>query len=111
MTTNTLRDQIEALADKLWRVHPKDLDAAGYTHKSYGGKYDNPRAAWYADQIEALVLDAQSPQAEPVAWLWRRGNDIEELTLLRDGAYGRRLTKVGFTADPLYLSPQEASHD
>lgn len=53
------RADIEALADKIWRVHPKDLDAAGYIHKRHGGKYDNPRAAWYADQIEALLKKVQ----------------------------------------------------
>lgn len=59
------RAAIEALADRMWRVHPKDIFDAGYEHIERGGKYDNPRAAWYADQIEALFKQFQD-QASPV---------------------------------------------
>lgn len=56
------KEAIYALALRMWAVHPKDLDAAGYGHVSRGGKYENPRAAWYADQIEALFRAAAEAQ-------------------------------------------------
>lgn len=56
------KEAIYALALRMWAVHPKDLDAAGYDHVSRGGKYENPRAAWYADQIEALCRAAAEAQ-------------------------------------------------
>ena len=56
------KEAIYALALRMWAVHPKDLDAAGYGHVSRGGKYENPRAAWYADQIEALFRTAAEAQ-------------------------------------------------
>ena len=59
------RAAIEALADRMWRVHPKDIHAAGYEHLERGGKYENPRAAWYADQIEALFKQFRD-QVSPV---------------------------------------------
>jgi len=55
------------LALKLWSVHPKDLDAAGYIHKNHGGNYDNPRAAWYADQIQEYVNAAVAAVLEKAA--------------------------------------------
>ena len=65
-TGNTdIRKRIEALADEMWRVHPNELDAAGYIHTSHGGKYENPRAAWYADKIEELMKDAGPFEACP----------------------------------------------
>ena len=49
---------IQDLADHIWRVHPNEIAEAGYAHVSHGGKYENPRAAWYADQIKALCRAA-----------------------------------------------------
>lgn len=55
---------IERLAEeaalRMWRIHPKELDAKGFLHKSHGGKYDNPRAAYYASEILSVVRAAQS---------------------------------------------------
>ena len=45
---------IQDLSDHMWRVHPRELDEGGYVSKRFGGKYENPLAAWYADQIKAL---------------------------------------------------------
>lgn len=60
-----IRSVIEALADEMWRVHPKELDAAGYVHISHGGKYENPRASWYADKIEALIRSLEPKDTCP----------------------------------------------
>lgn len=51
---------IQDLADHMWRVHPRELDEAGYVSKRFGGRYENPRAAWYADQIKALCRGAST---------------------------------------------------
>lgn len=53
---------IQDLADHIWRVHPNEIAEAGYAHVSHGGKYENPRAAWYADQIKALCRAALATQ-------------------------------------------------
>lgn len=45
--------------------------------------------------------------AEPVAWFWTRGGDLE-LTILKDGEYGRQLTRGGFIPKPLYLASPPA---
>lgn len=42
-------------AERMWRIHPNDLDRMGYVHKSHGGKHDNPRAAYYASEIIDVV--------------------------------------------------------
>lgn len=46
---------IDALALKMWRVSPRKLDDAGYVGTNHGGTYENPRAAWYADQIREMI--------------------------------------------------------
>jgi len=58
---------IQDLADHIWRVHPNEIAEAGYAHVSHGGKYENPRAAWYADQIKALCRAAaiRAAKGEP----------------------------------------------
>lgn len=57
------KDEYYELAVRLWAVHPRQLDAAGYVHKNHGGKYDNPRAAWYADQIRDFVASIATTPA------------------------------------------------
>lgn len=74
------RDAIEALADRMWRVHPNELDAGGYVHKNFGGKYDNPRAAWYADQIEALIALHPASPLGAVAMREKAAKRIEQNT-------------------------------
>ena len=50
--------------------------------------------------VQMVPVEAPA-HAEPVAWYWTCGNDLE-LTLLRDGEYGKRLKAGGFTEVPLY---------
>ena len=50
----------EEAAERMWRIHPRDLDELGFIHKSKGGKYDNPRAAYYASEIMNVVRAALS---------------------------------------------------
>lgn len=86
------RAAIEALADRMWRVHPKDIHAAGYEHLERGGKYENPRAAWYADQIEALFKqfrDQVSPVVPAEGLVAAMREAIDLLTERKQGSSAR----------------------
>lgn len=50
------RKKIEALAYRFWSIHPKELDELDYTVP----KYKNPRAAFYADEMEKLFESFQN---------------------------------------------------
>lgn len=58
-------EQVERLANeaalRMWSVHPNDLDAKGFISNRYGGQYENPRAAYYASEIMAVVAAATLP--------------------------------------------------
>lgn len=63
------------------------------------------REGRFPEQSPVQMVPVEAPaHAEPVAWYWTRGNDLE-LTLLRDGEYGKRLKAGGFTEVPLYALP------
>ena len=86
------RAAIEALADRMWRVHPKDIHAAGCEHLERGGKYENPRAAWYADQIEALFKqfrDQVSPVVPAEGLVAAMREAIDLLTERKQGSSAR----------------------
>lgn len=68
---------------------------------------NNGTDGYYIRIVRAVIAAhrrASQAAPAPVAWFWERGGDLE-LTLLKDGRYGKRLTKVGFTAHPLYRAP------
>lgn len=46
---------IDDMAYWFWSVHPREIAADGYEHIDRGGKYKNPRAAWYADKMRNLL--------------------------------------------------------
>lgn len=64
------REAVAAMADRFWRIHPKELDEIGLERREF-----------YAREIEALFRSALLPAApvepkpagegEPVAWRWR----------------------------------------
>lgn len=65
------------------------------------------REGRFPEQSPVQMVPVEAPaHAEPVAWYWTRGNDLE-LTLLRDGEYGKRLKAGGFTEVPLYAHPAQ----
>ena len=50
--------EINDIAYRMWSIHPKEIAEQGYIHVNYGGKHKNPRQAWYADQIKAMIKSA-----------------------------------------------------
>ena len=46
--------EISDLAYRMWSIHPREIAEQGYEHVSRGGNYENPRWAWYADQIKSV---------------------------------------------------------
>lgn len=56
-------------AERMWRIHPNDLDALGFMHTARGGKFKNPRAAYYASEILSVVDAALRTLSAPVAVL------------------------------------------
>lgn len=67
-------------AERMWRIHPNDLDRMGYVHKSHGGKHDNPRAAYYASEIIDVVklALAAAPPADGVLRALQAQEDAED---------------------------------
>lgn len=46
--------RLHDLTYRMWAIHPNEISEEGYTSTRIGGKYENPRQAWYADQIRAF---------------------------------------------------------
>lgn len=50
-----LRERIDAAALRMWSVHPNDLVRLGFVSDRHGGKYENPRTAYYAYEIGKII--------------------------------------------------------